>query len=155
MECPECYSNQSRITPLKGVKECLTKHRQYICSTCGRVVCIDVKGEKKARYFYPFSSLSNAILYLKPAEIITGELCGIYELIYKRGDIRFKIFRTQDDFELYLKKNPNVKSKEKKPVYISEKYQEIDSTQIRYLTEKEVEKYTEERNLVKFESRNL
>ena len=31
----------------------------------------------------PFSSLETALLYLKPAEIINQDLCGIYELIYK------------------------------------------------------------------------
>jgi len=145
MECPECYSNQSRITPLKGVKKCLTKHRQYICSTCGRMVCVDLKGEKKARCFYPFSSLSDAILYLKVAEILVEGLCGIYELIYKRGDVRYKIFRTQEEFKQYLKKNSNVKSKGNNPIYISEKYREINNSQIKYLAQKEVEKYIGEK----------
>ena len=145
MKCLECYSEYSRITPLKGVKECLTKHKQYVCSTCGRAICIDVKGEKKARCFYPFSSLNNAILYLKVAEILTGELCGIYELIYKRGDIRYKIFASITEFEFYLKKNPNVKSKKNSPIYISEKYQKINSSQIKYLTQKEREKYNNEK----------
>ena len=145
MRCPECYSEYPRITPLKGVKQCLTKHKQYICSTCGRAVCIDVKGEKKARCFYPFSSINDAMLYLKVAETLTGGLCGIYELIYKRGDIRYKIFRTQEEFEQYLRKNPNVKSKTNSPIYISEKYQEVKSSYLKYLNIKEVEKYIEEK----------
>ncbi len=94
MRCEECYSKHPRITPINGVKSCLTKHRQYECSKCGRLVCIDLKGQKRARCFYPFNSLETAMLYLKVAEIINQGVCGIYELIYKRGDIRYKIFRT-------------------------------------------------------------
>ena len=144
MKCKECYSENSRITPIKGAKSCLPKHRQYICSECGRAVCIDLKGEKRARCFYPFSSLEIAILYLKPAEIINKGLCGIYELIYKRGDKRYKIFRSQKEFETFLKKNLQIKCDKREPVYISEKYIEIDENQIKYLNEKEVLKYLEE-----------
>lgn len=36
MRCPECYSEDPRITPLRGVENCLLNHRQYTCSTCGR-----------------------------------------------------------------------------------------------------------------------
>jgi hypothetical protein len=83
--CPECYSDNPRITPLNGAKKCLENHRQYICSTCGRIVCIDLGGERKARCFFPFKTKETAILYLKCAEIITNSCCGIYELIYKGG----------------------------------------------------------------------
>jgi hypothetical protein len=69
MKCKECYSENSRITPLNGAEECLTKHRQYICSKCGRIVCIDLDGERKARCFFPFKTKDIALLYLKCAEI--------------------------------------------------------------------------------------
>jgi len=141
MKCNECYSNNPRITPLKGEKDCLTNHRQYICSKCGRIVCIDLKGEKRARCFFPFNSLETAILYLKSAEIINQGLCGIYKLTYKRGDTRYKIFRTHKEFETFLEKNSEIKCDKKKPVYISEKYQKIDKSQIKYLTANEVSKY--------------
>ncbi len=39
--CEECYSYQNRITPLINPKECLQKHTQYICGTCGRCICIE------------------------------------------------------------------------------------------------------------------
>ena len=144
MRCKECYSDNPRITPLKGAKDCLAKHRQYICSLCGRAVCIDLKGEKRARCFYPFSSLQNAILYLKPAEIITGNVCGIYELIYKRGEKRYKIFRSQNEFEMFLNKNTGVKCTNKEPVCISEKYNAVKESQIKYLNESEVLMYLSE-----------
>ncbi|MGC8770678.1 MAG: hypothetical protein ACP5Q5_05455 [Brevinematia bacterium] len=86
MRCKECYSELPRVTPLKGAEDCLKRHRQYVCSTCGRIICIDLAGEKRARCFMPFGALETAILYLKAAEILTQGLCGIYELIYKRGD---------------------------------------------------------------------
>ncbi len=144
MRCSECYSDNPRITPLKGAKDCLSKHRQYICSQCGRVVCIDLKGEKRARCFYPFSDFETAILYLKPAEIINKAVCGIYELIYKRGDVRFKIFRSQNEFEEFLNKNQQINSNKNLPVYISEKYNEVNESQIKYLNESEVLKYLSE-----------
>lgn len=41
----------------------------------GVVFVIDVKGEKRARCFMPFSSLEIAKLYLKCAEILSKGLC--------------------------------------------------------------------------------
>lgn len=39
--CQECYSRENRITPLLNPLECLENHRQYICGTCGRCICIE------------------------------------------------------------------------------------------------------------------
>ncbi len=144
MRCIECYGDNARSTPINGVRDCLTKHRQYQCSKCGRFTCIDLKGEKRARCFFPFNSLETAVLYLKVAEIINKDLCGIYELTYKRGDARYKIFRTHTEFEHFLKTHPEIKCDKKEPVYISQNYQEIDKSQIKYLNKKEVEKYMTE-----------
>jgi hypothetical protein len=144
MRCKECYSEQPRITPLKGAADCLASLRQYVCSICGRVACIDLAGEKRARCFMPFSSLEAAILYLKPAEIISQKLCGIYELIYKRGDKRYKIFRNAEELQKYLKGNPDVKCKKSDPVYISEKYHPVEKNQIKYLNEDERNQYLKE-----------
>jgi len=143
--CPECYSDSSRITPLNGARKCLENHRQYICSTCGRIVCIDLVGERKARCFFPFKSKEIAILYLKCAEIITNSCCGIYELIYKRGDKRYKIFETEDELNKFIGKNKGIKCKNKNAVYINKKYSRISETQIKYLAKDEVEKYIQER----------
>lgn len=41
MVCKECYSDNPRITPLLKPEHCLKNHTQYICSTCGRCICID------------------------------------------------------------------------------------------------------------------
>jgi hypothetical protein len=144
MRCKECYSEHSRITPIKGVEDCLRQHRQYICSTCGRIVCIDLAGEKRARCFMPFGSLEIALLYLKPAEILNQGLCGIYELIYKRGDKRYRIFRNVEELNKYLKSNPDVRCEKENPVYISNTYSTIKESQIKYLKESEIKIYSDE-----------
>lgn len=41
MRCPECYSEDARITPLLQPLACLKQHTQYICGTCGRCICIE------------------------------------------------------------------------------------------------------------------
>ena len=46
MVCKECYSNNSRATPIIKPEHCLKNHTQYICTTCGRCICID-RDEKK------------------------------------------------------------------------------------------------------------
>jgi hypothetical protein len=147
--CPECCSDNPRITPLNDAEECLENHRQYICSTCGRVVCIDLGGERKARCFFPFKTKETAILYLKCAEIITNSCCGIYELIYKRGDRRYKIFKNEDELNKFIGKNKDIKCENKKPVYKNKNYTSVSEAPIRYLTKNEVEKYIEERNEIR------
>ncbi|HOM05986.1 MAG TPA: hypothetical protein PLU67_10910 [Candidatus Kapabacteria bacterium] len=144
MRCKECYSELPRATPLKDAADCLKRHRQYVCSTCGRIVCIDLAGERRARCFMPFGSLEIAMLYLKAAEILTQGLCGIYELIYKRGDKRYRIFRNIEELNKFLKSNPEVKCEKKEPVYISEKYFPINDSQIKYLNESEIKTYLNE-----------
>ena len=42
MMCKECYSDNPRITPLIKSRECLENHIQYICSTCGRCIYINI-----------------------------------------------------------------------------------------------------------------
>jgi len=147
MICKECYSGDPRITPLKGAGDCLKRHRQYVCASCGRVVCIDLSGEKRARCFMPFSSLEIAMLYLKPAEIITQGLCGIYELIYRRGDTRFRIFREKAELALFLKSNRDITCVSGEPVYISNEYVPVANEQIRYLNDHEIAGYLHERSL--------
>ncbi|WP_168198188.1 hypothetical protein [Crassaminicella thermophila] len=39
--CKECYSDNPRATPLINQEHCLKNHTQYICSTCGRCICIE------------------------------------------------------------------------------------------------------------------
>lgn len=145
MECKECYSNNPRITPLKGSEDCLKNHLQYICSHCGRIICIGPKGAKKARCLMPFGSLEQAKLYLKAAEIMNDGICGIYELIYKRGEKRYRVFKSIDELKKQLKSNKNIRCKNFDPVYISKKHVPVSNSQIRHLTKEEVQKYLSER----------
>jgi hypothetical protein len=145
MECKECYSENPRITPLMGAEECLKNHVQYICSTCGRMICIDHKGAKKARCLMPFGSLEAAKLYLKAAEIMNEGLCGIYELIYRRGEKRYRIFKSIEELKTQLMINKNIKCEKYGPVYISKKYKPVSADQIRHLNEQEVQRYLNEK----------
>ena len=145
MKCKECYSNHSRITPLRGAEDCLRNHLQYICSICGRVICIGEPGQKKARCLMPFGSLEQAMLYIKATEIMNERVCGIYELIYKRGENRYRVFKTTEDLKQFLKRSKTVHCEKFEPVYISEKHVPVSSDQIRRLTEAEVLKYIQER----------
>ncbi len=90
--CNECYASDSRITPLANPKECLTNHRQYVCSTCGRSICCSVDEKGRYRAMFPFKSLEIAILYLRSAEVITGKCCSIYEIENLNGRKSYKIY---------------------------------------------------------------
>ena len=145
MKCKECYSDNPRITPLNGAEDCLKNHLQYICSTCGRVICIGLKGAKKARCLMPFGSLENAKLYLKAAEIMNDGVCGIYELIDKRGKNRYRIFKSENELRTFLKTGKSVRCENFSPVYISKKHILVKEDQVRHLTSQEVRKYLKER----------
>ena len=145
MKCSECYSENSRITPLKGAEDCLRNHLQYICSTCGRCICIGTAGQKKARCLMPFGSLETSVLYLKAAEIMNQGLCGIYELVYGRGENRYRVFASREELEQQLKKNKRIKCEKFEPVYISREYRPVKDSHIRRLSHEEVVKYMAER----------
>jgi hypothetical protein len=85
-----------------------------------------------------------AILYLKCAEIITGSECGIYELIYTRGDKRYKIFASENELCKFLEKNRDIRCENRNPVYENRETAKISPEQIKYLTQEEVEKYLSE-----------
>ena len=65
--CKECYSDNLRITPLIKSRECLENHIQYICSTCGRCICIN-QDEK----MYAASVLKLPYLYYAQEKINEG-----------------------------------------------------------------------------------
>jgi hypothetical protein len=143
--CKECYSTDNRVTPILNPRECLENHKQYICGTCGRCICIDKDPKRNLqRWNFPFKSLETAKLYLRSAEATVKNICGIYEIISKNGRISYKIFSTNDELENYLKKNPDKKCN-MKPIYQNKKYIEYENTQIRKLKKEEVEKYMEEK----------
>ncbi|SDN76092.1 hypothetical protein [Acetanaerobacterium elongatum] len=141
-ECKECYSAHSRITPLLEPRNCLENHTQYICGTCGRCICID-RDEKRGvqRWNFPFKTLETAKLYLRTADASMKKPCGIYEITDKNGRRSYKIFSDCEALTAYLAKNRDKRCETKAPLYQRETYEEMPDTQIRRLTQQEVEQY--------------
>ena len=144
--CKECYVDQSRMTPLLNPLECLKNHTQYICGTCGRCICIEYDPNRGLqRWNFPFKSLEIAKLYLRTADYTEKRPCGIYELKSENGRISYKIFASNEDLKLYLKKNKGKTCEKMASVFSVEEYQEFPNTQVRKLTAEEVETYMAER----------
>ena len=144
--CKECYVNQNRVTPLLNPLECLENHTQYICGTCGRCICIEYDPNRGLqRWNFPFKSLEIAKLYLRTADYTEKKPCGIYELKSENGRISYKIFASNEDLKLYLKKNKGKTCEKMASVFSVEEYQEFPNTQVRRLTSGEVQKYMSER----------
>ena len=144
--CKECYVDQSRVTPLLNPLECLKNHTQYICGTCGRCICIEYNPNRGLqRWNFPFKSLEIAKLYLRTADYTEKKPCGIYELKSENGRISYKIFASNEDLKLYLKKNKGKTCEKMASVFSVEEYQEFPNTQVRKLTAEEVETYMKER----------
>lgn len=144
MICKECYSDNDHITPLLNPKHCLNEHTQYICSTCGRCICIEkdpVRG--LMRWQFPFKSLEIAKLYLIAAEATTNTACGIYELVDNKGRTSYKIFVSRSELESYLSKHKEKRCLTMKPVFQIENYQPTTKMQLRKLSETEVAAYLE------------
>ncbi|GAA0117295.1 hypothetical protein [Clostridium senegalense] len=150
MTCKECYSNNSRVTPLLKPQHCLENHTQYICSTCGRCICIHKDDKRDVyRWSFPFKTLEIAKLYLKTAEVICKDVCGIYEIIGKNNRVFYKIFYTKKDLEKYLLKNMDKVCNDNTPIYISKKYMENSNAQIRKLNNYEIKAYLKEQEQLK------
>ncbi len=146
MECIECYSKDSRITPLLNPEDCLKNHTQYICGTCGRCICIDLDEKRKVqRWNFPFKTLEIAKLYLRTADASRKTACGIYEIRNKGGRKSFKIFASREELQEYLSKNKDKTCETMAPLFKKDSYQEFSKTQIRKLTADEAEKYLAER----------
>ena len=145
--CKECYSEENRTTPLIKQKECLENHKQYICGTCGRCICIDKDEKRKVqRWNFPFKSLEIAKVYLRTADFTMKKPCGIYELVNSKGRKSYKIFVSIDDLKIYLSKNRDKICELMKPIYIREKYEEFPNTKVKLLNEEEVERYLTEQS---------
>ncbi len=144
--CEECYSEQSRITPLLNPLDCLQNHTQYICGTCGRCICIE-RDEKRGlqRWNFPFKSLENAKLYLRTADHTMKKSCGIYEITSDKGRVSYKIFASAQDLQIFLKKNRGKTCENMTPIFSAGEYKEFPNTQVRKLTPEEIEKYMSER----------
>ena len=145
MACPECYSDEPRVTPILDPESCLLEHKQYVCSKCGRCVCADLDSDNMYRLKNPFRSIEIAKLYLRAAEAIFEGPCGIYEIEYSNGRTLYKIFHTKEDLETYLKKNPTQSCPSGKPLFKSPSYKPYKKSQIRSLGPAEVKKYIEEK----------
>ena len=137
--CQECYSNDSRATPKIRPRECLEHHRQYICGTCGRCICIESDKKRKVqRWNFPFKTLEIAKLYLRTADYTMKKACTIYKITNNKGRISYKIFANSTDVEKYLKINQD---KISEPVFSLGDYKEYPNTQVRILAADEVKKY--------------
>ena len=144
VKCPECYSEDPRITPLREPEQCLKEHTQYICSVCGRCICINNLGDWRYRWKFPYSSLEDAKLYLKVAEIVSQDICGIYAIQSSNGRESYKLFHTREDLEDYLRHNKGKTCLTMEPLYVSEAHHPVLYHQIRRLSKEEAEKYLEE-----------
>lgn len=146
MRCPECYSEDARITPLLQPLACLKQHTQYICGTCGRCICIE-HDEKRGlqRWNFPFKSLEIAKLYLRSAEVSRKKPCGIYEIHSQTGRISYKIFQDEKELEIYLIKNKDKTCEGRKPIFQMQDYCEYPNTQIRMLNKQEIDAYMAEK----------
>ena len=144
--CIECYVNENRTTPLLNPLECLKKHTQYICGTCGRCICIEHDSKRKLqRWNFPFKSLEIAKLYLRTADYTVKKCCGIYEIENSNGRKSYKIFADNEELKLFLKKNKDKICKQMVPIFSALEYKEYSKTEVRKLTSEEVEKYMKER----------
>lgn len=144
--CQECYSENSRITPLLNPLDCLQNHTQYICGTCGRCICIEHDPVRNLqRWNFPFKSAEIAGLYLRTADYTSKKPCGIYELRSGTGRVSYKIFEDAGSLRLYLQKNRDKTCERMEPVYATEQYVEYPHTRIRKLTSGEIERYMAEK----------
>lgn len=144
--CQECYVNNNRITPLLKPLECLEKHTQYICGTCGRCICIEHDPKRGLqRWNFPFRSLEIAKFYLRTADYTTKRACGIYEIKNSKGRISYKIFIRVEDLKGYLEKNKDKLCESMTAVFCMTEYKEYQNTRVQKLTSEEIEKYMTER----------
>lgn len=145
--CPECYSKYKRITPLLNPRDCLNNHRQYTCSTCGRYICAAVDDNGKYRALFPFKSLKIAKLYLRAAEVIREEPCGIYEIENAKGRKSYKIFTSIDELQKYINGNQDKECTTLKPLFATKHYKKYKENQLRSISTDEVDTYLQERKI--------
>lgn len=142
MKCVECYSDDNIKRPLLGNLDCLENHKQYICGSCGRCICIGEHPERKLRRWnFPLKTFEMAKLYLRSADYTTKRCCGVYEIISKSGRKSYKIFVDDKELEDYLKKNKDKKCTNNKALFRAKEYKEYPNTQVRKLTKQEAYEY--------------
>lgn len=121
-------------------------HRQYICSTCGRCICADVDDKGKFRALFPFKTLAIATLYLRAAEVIWEQACGIYEIEDIKGRKQYKIFPSLSGLKSYLQKNKQKRSLLSEPLLVTPQYKAYQPEQLRKLSTEEVAIYMKEKS---------
>lgn len=84
-------------------------------------------------------------MYLRTADYSMKKSCGIYEIESENGRRSYKIFASNEDLQLYLKKNKGKICRYMKPIFTVEEYKEYANTQIRKLTSDEIQQYMSER----------
>ncbi len=73
--------------------------------------------------------------------------CGVYEIESSTGRVSYKIFASEKDLQVFLKRNKNKNCKQTKPVYKVSEYKEFPHTEVRKLTSDEVKQYMEQQDL--------
>lgn len=145
--CPECFAKYNRITPMLKPRECLENHFQYICSTCGRCICINADSKRGLhRFDFPFKSLGIAINYLRAADVYHGQNCGVYEFNNNKGRVFYKIFADSYSLNEYVLKNNGTKYTSIKPLFMGKEYFNYKENQIRMLDFAEIETYLKEQS---------
>lgn len=145
MACPECYSDEPRVTPILDPEGCLTNHLQYVCSTCGRCVCVDIDTRNTYRVNMPFKSLDIARLYLRSAEVIHGGPCEIYEIEMANGTKLVRIYRDREEMEADTERNPMQSCPNPVPLLETSTFKPHTAAQVRNLTAEEVKRYLKEK----------
>ena len=82
---------------------------------------------------------------MRTADYTMKKSCGIYELKSEKGRTSYKIFSSNEELRLYLKKNKEKICEKMEPVFKVEEYREYPDTQVRKLTFDEIKKYMLER----------
>ena len=85
--CPECYG--------WGAFFSTCNHKSYTCKTCGRKQCL-------LHWPYPMKTKTEAIHFLKGAEIQTNKKCFI-KYVEIGNWKKWKIFTTKEDYNSYIK----------------------------------------------------
>lgn len=144
-ECIECYSANNRATPILGKRECLEKHEQYICGTCGRCICLQKDPKRQLRRIdFPFKSLEIAKLYLRAADYLQQAPCGIYEVISESKRKSYKIFLDDESYTTYLANHEKKYTENKQALYRQTHFKAFAGTEIRRLTQQEIDRYLAE-----------
>ncbi|MEG0873613.1 MAG: hypothetical protein RSD14_05820 [Clostridia bacterium] len=146
MECVECYSEDNTKRPRLGDTNCLENHKQYICGTCSRCICIEEHPERKLRRWnFPFKTYEVAKLYLRTADYATKQCCGVYEIVSKTRRKSYKIFIDDKQMKDYLKKSTDKQCTNDKALFRTDEYKEFLNTGIRKLTKQEANDYWNKR----------